>query len=258
MARIYSVLVLFALALLVSNLILGWSIGDWNQAVKERAEIQAETAKLKKQVGIQQHQLRLKERGSETSEELAEGKAALDKAVAKLRQEQRRQDLFLVRFNRLQGWQTVHFLLGVLAALVTVLVNSVSVTYFIGTTRWCREVVVEYGLDPAFYEKSRRLKRRTYPWALAGVFVMLAIICFGAAADPSAFGVAAAQWVTVHFMVAILGTAAIGWAFSVQIGTVGEHYQVIEQILVQVNVIRRQQNLEVSAETVIKSANGEE
>ncbi len=258
MARIYSVLVLFALALLLSNLILGWSIGDWNQAVKERAEIQGEMAKLKKQVGIQQHQLRLRERNSASPAELAEGKAAFEKAAEKLQQQQRQQDLFLVRFNRLQGWQTVHFLLGVLAALVTVLVNSVSVTYFIGTTRWCREVVEEYGLDPALYEKSRKLKRRTYPWALAGVFVMLAIICFGAAADPSAFGVAAAQWVVVHFMMAILGTAAIGWAFWVQIGTVGENYQVIEQILDQVNVIRRQQNLEVSDGRVVKSTSGEE
>ena len=257
MARIYSVLVLFALALLLSNLILGWSIGDWNVAVKERAGIQEETAKLKKQVGIQQHQLRLRERNSASPAELAESKAAFEKAMETLRQQQQKQDLFLVRFNRLQGWQTVHFLLGVLAALVTVLVNSVSVTYFIGTTRWCREVVEEYGLDPALYDKSRKLKRLTYPWALTGVFVMLAIICFGAAADPSAFGVAAAQWVTVHFMMAILGTAAIGWAFWIQIGTVGENYKVIQEILDQVNAIRRQQNLEVSDGAVVKSTKGE-
>ena len=64
MARIYSVLVLFALALLLSNLILGWSIGDWNLVVKERAEIQADMDALKKQVGVQQHQLRLRERSS--------------------------------------------------------------------------------------------------------------------------------------------------------------------------------------------------
>ena len=246
MARIYSVLVLFALALLLSNLTLGWSIGDWNLMVQQRGKIQADTDELKKQVGIEQHQLRLRERGSATEQELAAGKANLQKVEEKLQRQQRQQDLFLVRFYRQQGWQTVHFLLGVLAALVTVLVNSISVTYFIGTTRWCREVVEEYGLDPGLYEKSRALKRLTYPWALGGVFVMLAIICFGAAADPSALGAAAAQWVTVHFMMAILGTAAIGWAFWVQIGTVGDNYKVIQQILDQVNAIRRQQKLKVS------------
>jgi hypothetical protein len=256
-ARIYSVLVLFALALLLTNLIVGWSIGDWNQAVKERAEIQGKTAGLKKEVGIQQHQLRLMQRGSATKETLAAEKESLQQAEEDLKEQQEQQDLFLVRFNRMQGWQTAHFLLGVLAALVTVLVNSVSVTYFIGTTRWCREVVEEYGLDSTLYEKSRRLKRVTYPWALAGVFVMLAIICFGAAADPSAFGLAAAQWVTVHFMMAILGTGAIGWAFWIQIGTVGENYQVIEEILKQVNAIRQHQNLEVTGGAVIESANDE-
>lgn len=257
MARIYSVLVLFALALLLSNLIVGWSIGDWNQAVKERAEMQAKTARLKKEVGIQQHQLRLMKRGSATEETLAAEKGSLQQAEEDLKEQQKQQDQHLVHFNRMQGWQTAHFLLGVLAALVTVLVNSVSVTYFIGTTRWCREVVEEYGLDPALYEKSRRLKRITYPWALTGVFVMLAIICLGAAADPSAFGLAAAQWVTVHFMMAILGTGAIGWAFWIQIGTVGENYQVIEEILGRVNAIRRQQNLEVTDGAVIDSANDE-
>ena len=45
-------------------------------------------------------------------------------------------------------WGTVHRLSGVLAALLVVLVNSMAVTYFIGTGRWCREVVETYGLDP--------------------------------------------------------------------------------------------------------------
>jgi hypothetical protein len=49
----------------------------------------------------------------------------------------------------------VHILLGVLAALVTVLVNSISVTYFIGTSRWCKEVADVYHLDP-------ELPRRTH------------------------------------------------------------------------------------------------
>ena len=257
MARIYSVLVLFALALLVSNLIVGWSVGDWNQAVKERAEIQAKTDRLKQEFKIQQNQLRLMKRGSASEQTLAAERESLQQAEEKLKEHQKRQDLFLIGFNRMQGWQTAHFLLGVLAALVTVLVNSVSVTYFIGTTRWCREVVEKYGLDPALYVKSRRLKRITYPWALTGVFVMLAIICFGAASDPSAFGLAASQWVIVHFIMAILGTGAIGWAFWVQIGTVGENYRVIDEIVRQVNAIRRRQNLEVVERAVVESVNGE-
>lgn len=44
-------------------------------------------------------------------------------------------------------WGTVHRLSGVLAALVVVLVNSMAVTYFVGTSRWVREVVETYGLE---------------------------------------------------------------------------------------------------------------
>jgi hypothetical protein len=63
-------------------------------------------------------------------------------------------------------WGTVHRLSGVLAALLVVLVNSMAVTYFIGTGRWCREVVETYGLDPAYIDRSRTLKRRAFPFAL--------------------------------------------------------------------------------------------
>ncbi len=61
-------------------------------------------------------------------------------------------------------WASVHRLLGVAAALVVVLVNSIVVTYFIGTSRWCKEVVETYGLDAQFIRRSVALKRRTFPW----------------------------------------------------------------------------------------------
>ena len=38
----------------------------------------------------------------------------------------------------LQRRATWHRLFGILAALVALLVNSISVTYFIGTSRWCQ------------------------------------------------------------------------------------------------------------------------
>ena len=248
MARIYSVLVVFALVLLVSNIGLGWWVGDWNGLVQEQQAVRQRVVKLKKSVSIEKHQLRALEQSSLSPQKLAEARQTLQRLEKELQQQQRKQDEVLKRFLPMRGWQTVHFLLGVLAALVTVLVNSVSVTYFIGTTRWCREVVEEYGLDPVSFEQSRALKRSTYPWALGGVFVMLGIIVLGAAADPGASGTSATHWVTPHFMGALLGTAAIAWAFWVQIGTVGKNFEIIQEILSQVNTIRRQQNLDISEE----------
>ena len=44
-------------------------------------------------------------------------------------------------------WATVHRLAGVAAGLAVVLVNSIVVTYFIGTSRWVKEVTETYRLD---------------------------------------------------------------------------------------------------------------
>ncbi len=263
MARIYSVLVVFALALLVSNIILGYCIGDWNLLVQQRVVMKKETDQLKKIVNIRKYELRaarqaemgrvdpdddrpLTETQKQSAARQQAAKDALQEAESRFAQKSQEQMLLAKTFVVVRDLQTIHFLLGVLASLVTVLVNSVSVTYFIGTTRWCREVVEEYGLDASLYERSRALKRITYPWALGGVFVMLGIICAGAAADPGANGGTSADWVVPHFMAAILGTAAIGWAFWVQVGTVGKNFVVIQEILEQVNAIRAKQNLDVA------------
>jgi hypothetical protein len=262
-ARIYSVLVVFALVLLVSNIILGYYIGDWNLLVQQRVEIKKQTDQLKKAVNVCKYELRAVRQAemvrvesdddrplNEVQKQLAArqraAKKALQEAESRFAQKSREDLLLAKEFIVVRDLQTIHFLLGVLASLVTVLVNSVSVTYFIGTTRWCREVVEEYGLDVSLFERSRDLKRITYPCALGGVFVMLGIICAGAAADPGANGGTSADWVVPHFMAAILGTAAIGWAFWMQVGTVGKNFVVIQEILEQVNAIRAEQNLDVA------------
>jgi hypothetical protein len=82
-------------------------------------------------------------------------------------------------------WGTVHRLSGVLAALVVVLVNSMAVTYFVGTSRWVREVVETYGLDAGLVTRSRRLKRSAFPFAVAGMLAVVGIVALGGAADPA-------------------------------------------------------------------------
>ena len=42
----------------------------------------------------------------------------------------------------MQRGNRVHTLLGLLISVMGVLVNCLSVTYFIGTGRWCKEVVL--------------------------------------------------------------------------------------------------------------------
>jgi len=139
---------------------------------------------------------------------------------------------------------TLHVLLGIAASLLTVLVNSIAVTYFIGTSRWCREVVDTYQLDSQLAARSAALKRKTFPWALIGILTVIGVAALGALAHPGFRPSGAADWVTPHLVAALAGVAVIGYAFFVQASNIGANYQVIAEIVAQVRNIRQQRGLD--------------
>ncbi len=139
---------------------------------------------------------------------------------------------------------TLHMLLGAASALITVLVNSITVTYFIGTSRWCKEVCETYGLSAELAERSTRLKRSTFPWALAGILSVIVIVGLGASADPSgANWPRATHFVMPHYLAAMLGIFIVVVAFFMQISRIAENYAVIEEILREVERIRAAKGL---------------
>src|SRR5690606_5043272 len=113
-------------------------------------------------------------------------------------------------------WSSVHRLLGVGTALVLVFVNSLSVTYFIGTGRWIREVCETYSIGRAPVEASRQIKSSSFPWALVGIATALAIAALGAAADPSSGHAGTEAWVDWHLAAALGGTALLAAAYYMQ------------------------------------------
>lgn len=142
-------------------------------------------------------------------------------------------------------WGTVHRLSGVFAALLVVLVNSMAVTYFIGTGRWCREVVEAYGLAPAFVERSRGLKRRAFPFAVLGMLAVVAIVALGGAADPASGRPGTQDWVTPHLVGGLALVAAIAWLFQAQGPTIRRQQQLIEEVLCEVRAVRKARGLDV-------------
>ena len=93
---------------------------------------------------------------------------------------------------------TVHRLTGIAAALGVVFVESVVVTYFIGTSRWCKEVTETYHLDPNRVRQSNRLKRRAFAVALVGMLTVVGVIALGAAADPATGRPNTQAWTNYH------------------------------------------------------------
>jgi hypothetical protein len=142
-------------------------------------------------------------------------------------------------------WGTVHRLSGVLAALLVVLVNSMAVTYFIGTGRWCREVVETYGLDPAYIDRSRTLKRRAFPFALLATLAVVAIVALGGAADPASGRPGTQDWVTPHLVGALTLVAAIAWLFQLQLPNMRRQHELIEDVLGEVRAVRNARGLDV-------------
>ncbi|MEE3367763.1 MAG: hypothetical protein VX346_00325 [Planctomycetota bacterium] len=211
MTRIFLTLALFASCLVVADLLLGHTIFGYGNSAREYAEI-------------------LQELESSTPDTKSPTMPTLEK---------RRDDLRAVFLSKQQR-MVLHFWIGIGSVLITMLVNSVCITYFIGTNRWCREVVETYELDPALLESSNALKRQTFPWSFVGILSAIAIAAFGAAADPAGYlRNEASNWVWPHYICSLMGTGIIIGCFTVQVRNIQANYEIIHRILAKVQNIRQ-------------------
>ena len=142
-------------------------------------------------------------------------------------------------------WASVHRLSGILTALVVVLVNSIAVTYFIGTGRWCREVVETYGLSAALTDRAKAIKRQAFPWSVVGMLAMVGITALGGAADAQTGRPGTENLVTPHLVGAIGLATLIAWCFQSQLPRIRRQQRLIEEVLTEVREIRRARGLEV-------------
>lgn len=143
---------------------------------------------------------------------------------------------------------TIHRMLGVFTAIFITLVHSIGITYFVGTSRWCKEVVQTYSLDVNLYNRCYVLKRKAFPWAITGFFIMLGIIALGASSDSSTGLENAPSRITFHFLAACCGSVLIGFTYFTVWTKIVENQAVIEEILGNVAKIRREKGLD-EAET---------
>jgi len=221
-SRIFLSLALFSLALLAANLILGLTIGDYAGQSRDAMAAESELNKLRREA-------------QQDPDRLGEIKAAEAKAQAA-------HDLRRPIADR----KVIHMLLGVATALVALLVNCISVTYFVGTSKWCGEVSAAYDIDNAKALESQRLKRRNFPRAVIGSLSILGIVVLGAAADPDGMmRQDAVNYVNYHLVAAFLGIAIVAWSFFQQAHFVASNFLLIQDILDQVKAIRLAKGLDI-------------
>lgn len=229
MSRIFSVLAIIALLTLSANFLLGLGIGDFNATAQRYVAAARENSRL------QARDVRREEKQQVVDEFTAAGAA----------------------FAAPRRNLTLHFYLGVASSLLAILVCSISVTYFIGTSRWCREVAETYQLSPEFIQRSDLLKRRTFPYALLGIFTVIVIVALGGLSDPSipwrrAFetekgwfntALPPASMVNIHYIAAMVGLLVLGFAFWIQASRIAANYGIIDEILAEVHRIRSERGL---------------
>lgn len=157
-------------------------------------------------------------------------------------------DLRNVASESALSWYRTHFMLGVGVGIAVVLVNSLVMTYFIGTSRWCKEVVETYALDRGFIASSNRAKRAAFPYALANMLIILGVLVLGGAADPSSNvklsspgGLSWAQW---HLVAAVTAMIAIATGYMALWRAVVENQRIVDGVMAEVHRIRRERRLD--------------
>ena len=138
----------------------------------------------------------------------------------------------------------MHMLTGVAAALAVVLVHSVVVTYFVGTSRWCKEVTETYRLGPDSLLKSNRLKRKTFPWCVTGMLTVVGVGALGAASDPGTGREGTAMMANYHLAAALIGLTLVAWTYFRAWTNIVDNQLVIEEIVAKVHEIRKARGLD--------------
>ncbi|MGI8978010.1 MAG: hypothetical protein ACR2FY_02170 [Pirellulaceae bacterium] len=229
MSRIFSVLATLALVTLAANFLLGLGIGDFNAAAQRYVTAARE-----------HNGLSMKDVSPEQQQKVVQEFSSAGEAFAAPRRN-----------------LTLHFYLGVASSLLAILVCSISVTYFIGTSRWCREVVETYRLSPEFVQRSDSLKRRTFPYALLGIITVIVIVALGGLSDSSIPWRRAFEdekdWfnatfppvsmVNIHYIASMIGLLVLAFVFWMQARRIAANYAIIDEILALVARIRGERGL---------------
>jgi len=143
-------------------------------------------------------------------------------------------------------WRGRHMLTGVAAALAVVLVESIAVTYFIGTSRWVKEVTETYRLSTDELARSAQLKRRTFPWCVLGMLTVVAVGALGAASDPGTGRPNTDEMAGVHQLSALLGLCVIGWTYYRAWLNISANQDIIARIVAKVQQIRAERGLDAA------------
>jgi hypothetical protein len=143
----------------------------------------------------------------------------------------------------------LHFNLGLITAIGTLLVHCLIFTYFLGTGRWVKEVALAYAMpDRPWPRLTRELKRQTFPPALFAMLITIAAAAAGAGVQVGVW-----NWL-IHAGLALATLAVNFWAFGVEYRNVGVNAGAIEAVLAEVDRMRAERGLPSNAEALLEDS----
>jgi hypothetical protein len=117
-----------------------------------------------------------------------------------------------------------HVLLGLFAAIFCCLVHALVFAHFIGSGRWIKDGVAAAGLEHAIVKRTRRLKGKTFPFALFAMLVTGAAAVVGGGVESGAVPR------STHLVLACLALATNVLAFVVERSSILENDGLIERV----------------------------
>jgi hypothetical protein len=138
---------------------------------------------------------------------------------------------------------TQHFLSGLGAAILVLLVHAVALTYFMGTGRWIEETCAAYRLGPEPRRENIRLKYRALPGMVGCVLLVMGTAACGAMADPAA-NVAVPSAAAIHFTLAAVTLCANVLVSCVEHAAIDRNGKLVEAVLADVRRMRQERGLD--------------
>jgi len=117
-----------------------------------------------------------------------------------------------------------HFLLALAATVITLLVHSLVLLYFLGTGKSLQEAVDAHRLDPEILTWTHTAKRRVFPLLGLAALTTVATAILGGAADTGRVPP------LVHGVLGTLALVLNVWAFGRQIVVIGQNSIVIGDV----------------------------
>jgi hypothetical protein len=139
----------------------------------------------------------------------------------------------------------LHFVLGLFSAVAVLGVHCLTITYFLGTGRWVKEVCLEYRFpDDHWPRQTRDIKRGNTPYAVAAMLLTIATAAAGAGLHHEVWP----AWIHPTLAVAAVIVNVVVW--GIEYRNIRTNFRILNEVYAEVERIRAEHGLLPSAEAL--------